>query len=150
MDDVQVIDIYKSKLTPIRIPEGFVLSPKGRFAKLQQRVWNWAVAKGLIVNHFITGEKVTRVAVRKSDLFDRLMDQYETIMLSMRDPEVVLMGPDTFRKMMRLSYEIPHDTPFGLTATGYVKRYRDQKAEIFNLPVRVIPHMEGCLILDRA
>lgn len=150
MNGRQVINLYRMERVPFRVQEGFDLQPRGRFAKLQQKLWDWCRKKGLIVHHYRDTEEVKRIVIDGCDLFDRIHEQYYSLMENMREPEMVLIGPQTLCEIANMpEMRDYNDGPFTMNAFGE-RRHTSGRREMFNLPVRVVPHMEGCLILDRA
>jgi hypothetical protein len=156
-DPVQTIEIYDFKEKHVRIPRGWELRVEGRFAKLATKLWDYFRKKGLIVQSYMNDVRIERVRVHGGELMDNIMSQYEGSLFRDHDPEMVIVGRDTFRKMMGIR-EL-HDYcggPLSFNAIG--ERYhagdpRDPTARptktMFNLPVRVVSNMEGMVILDR-
>jgi hypothetical protein len=159
MNPVQTIEIYDFKEKHIRIPRGWELRVEGRFAKLATKLWDYFRKKGLIVQSYMDDVRIERVRIDSRDLMDNIMRQYEGSLFRDHDPEMVIVGRDTFRKMMGLR-EL-HDYcggPLSFTATaerwdqrGDPRQYPGERPvkTMFNLPVRVVSNMEGMVIVDR-
>jgi hypothetical protein len=153
---VQTIEIYDFKEKHVRIPRGWELHVEGRLAKLATKLWDYCRKKGVIVQSYTTDTRVERVRVDSRDLMDNIMRQYEGSLFRDHDPEMVIIGRDTFRKMMGI-HEL-HDYcggPLSFTATAE-RLHGDPRdptvrpiKTMFNLPVRVISNMEGMVIVDR-
>jgi hypothetical protein len=155
-DPVQTVEIYDFKEKNIRVPRGFELHIEGRFAKLAKKLWNYLIKKGLLVQSYMDDTRVERVRIDGRDLFDNIMKQWEGSLYRDHDPELVIVGRDTFRKMM--SIRELHDYcggPLSFNAIGErchsTGRSGDRPTKtMFNLPVRVVTNMEGIVVVDRA
>jgi hypothetical protein len=157
----QVIEVYDFKEKHVRIPRGFELRVEGRFAKVANKLWNYLIKKGVIVQSYMTDTKVERVLIDERDLFENIMQQYEGSLYRDHNPEMVVVGRDTFRKMMNIRELQDYcGGPLSLTAVGERCSYpmgadhRDPTVRptktMFNLPVRVVTNMEGMVIVDKA
>jgi hypothetical protein len=158
MNPVQTIEIYDFKEKHIRVPSGWELRVRGRFAKLATKLWDYCRKKGWIVQSYDQTIKVQRVRIDGRDLMDRLMTHWEGTLFRNGDPEMVIVGRDTFRKMMGMQEMQDYcGGPLNFNAMG--ERYhrsgdpRDPTARptrtLFNLPVRVVTNMEGFAVVER-
>jgi hypothetical protein len=151
----QVIDLYGFETKTIRFPSGYELRVKGRFAKVASKLWKYLITKGILVQSFGETEKITRIHIDGRDLFDKIYEHYFNLLEASRDPEEVLIGPNTLRQIMNTpALQDYQGGPFRLNAIGERchagARPGDMpRKEMFNLPVRVVPQMEGILVLDR-
>lgn len=148
----QVIDLYGFKQKVTRFPSGYELRVKGRFAKLATKLWRYLIDKGVLVQSFGEQEKVTRIHLDGHDLFNKICEHYYNLLEACRDPEQVLIGSNTMRELMNLPQLRDYaGSPFEFTAYGertdIIRGGPVKRA--FNLPVRVVPQMEGVVILDR-
>lgn len=160
-DGKQMIEIYDYNEKHFRIPQGWELRVEGRFSKLATKFWNYCRKKGWIVQSFTTTSKVERVLIDGHDLMDRLMKHWEGALFRNGDPEMVVVGRDTFRKMMGMQELQDYcGGPLNFNAMG--ERYhcdgdprdfrdptRRPTRTLFNLPVRVVTNMEGFVVVER-
>lgn len=143
----QHITIYGQDRKSFLRQEGYTLRPSGRFAALQQKVWNWAISKGLLQPNMVEEEKCVRIAIDGADLFDRIYHQYTDVFYRIGQPKAVYMGPDTFDEIRsRRDLQDYNGGAFTVTAIGE-QRLRNGGRRLFDLPVTVLPYMEGCLIV---
>jgi hypothetical protein len=157
-EPVQTIEIYDFKEKHVRIPRGWELRVEGRFAKLATKLWDYFRKKGLIVQSYMDDVRIERVRIDGGDLMNRLMTHYEGSLFRDHDPEMVIVGRDTFRKMMGMQELQDYcGGPLTFNATG--ERFnrsgdpRDPTVRptrtLFNLPVRVVSNMEGFAVVER-
>lgn len=156
----QVIEVYDFVEKSFRIPRGFELRVEGRFAKLATKLWDYLIKKGFLVQSYETGTKVERVLIDERDLFENIMQQFDGSLYRDNNPEMVIVGRDTFRKMMNIRELQDYcGGPLSLNAVGERFDYpagcdpRDPtvrpRKTMFDLPVRVVTNMEGMVIVDK-
>lgn len=155
MNPVQELAVYRGKKTLLQIPHGYELRVKGRFAKLATKLWEYLITKGVLVQSYIPEEKIERVRIDGRDLFDKIDKQYRALLQDCSEPEMVIVGRDTFRQMMSMRELSEYmGGPLSFIAQGarneIVNRHGETRRTLFNLPVRVVSNMEGLVILDRA
>jgi hypothetical protein len=158
-DGKQVIEVYDFKEKHIRIPRGWELRVQGRFAKLATKLWDLCRKKGWIVQSYMNDTRMERILIDSRDLMDNIMQQYEGSLFRDHDPEMVIIGRDTFRKMMNIRELSDYcGGPLSLTATAERWNQRSDPRQypgerpvktMFNIPVRVVSNMEGMVIVDR-
>jgi hypothetical protein len=152
MNERQVIDLYDFNKITHKLPSGYELRVEGRFAGLAAKLWRFLIKKGLLVQSYRDVEKVTRVQLDGCDLFDKICKHYYSLLSACRDPQMVLIGPNTMAELMHLPQLREYSGgPFSFSAQGeridMVRGGRVKRA--FNLPVRVVSQMEGVVIVDR-
>lgn len=151
MRERQMVDLYDFKEVTFKVPSGYELRVTGRFGGIATKMWRFLIRKGLLVQSFRDDVKVTRVHLDGGDLFDKIYRHYYSLLAACRDPERVLIGPNTMAELMNLPQLRDYaGGPFQFTAHGErideVRGGRIRRA--FNLPVQVVPQMEGVVIVD--
>jgi hypothetical protein len=147
----QVVDLYTMERVTFQVPAGYELRHDGRFAGLKKKVWNFLIRKGILVQSFRDHEEVKRVHLDGHDLFNRICEHYYNLLDACRNPSQVLIGPNTMSELMNLPQLRDYSgSPFEFTAHGersdMIRGGPVRRA--FDLPVRVVPQMEGIVILD--
>jgi hypothetical protein len=101
--------------------------------------------------------RIERIRIDERNLMERLMQHYEGALFRNYDPEMVIIGRDTFRQMMGMQEMQDYcGGPLSFNAMGerYHRDPRDPDARptrtLFNLPVRVVTNMEGFAVVERA
>lgn len=138
MKDDNIVSMHYLRDKTVYVPtdaKRFV--PKGRFAFLQKWLWSWLVKMGALEDHMDQTVKVEKIEFRKKDFADRLLDAYGACFPN-KQPTHVYMGPAEFEELMFMNcnyIQLDFDVKIGY----------DRK--MFGLPVTVVPHMKGCLIV---
>lgn len=145
----QVITVCESRIKRVRLQEGYELRPTGRLASLQTKLWNWCKSRGIIAPHLVEHEKVIQIVIDEADLFDRIWKQYSGLMETFTNLKAVYMGKREFAELMqRRDLHDYNGGPFSVNSTGSFTSHTGHR-HLFNLPVHVLPHMQGILIVDR-
>jgi hypothetical protein len=154
-DRYTTIEVYDYHERRVSLPAGFELRVEGRFANLAKKLWSYLIKKGMIVQSFRDDVRVERVVVDNHKLADAIFDRYFNLLDASRDPEMVIVGRDTFRQMMNIRELQDHcGGPLSLGVTGEIKYATGRPGDppikrAFNLPVRVVNNMEGFVVLER-
>lgn len=154
-DRFTTIDVYDYEERRISLPAGYELRVEGRFAKAAKKLWSYLIKKGMIVQSFRDDVRVQRVLVDNHKLSQAIFERYFNLIEASRDPEMVIVGRDTFRQMMNMRELHDHcGGPLSLGITGEINYGSGRPGErpirrAFNLPLRVVNNMEGFVILER-
>lgn len=130
--------VYKEKPISVRFDCYYTFKPTGRFQWLQKIMFNFLRKKKAL--DFAVQDKieVERVIINTKDFARNLWEQYLSAKSYMK-PSMVYMGPDQFNELAYQDYNTRSKFSFEIKA-NYQKT-------VFNLPIVVIPHMEGVLIV---
>lgn len=134
--------LYKMEERTLRVQEGYKLNAHGRFAWLHRLAWRtlkrWGAVKPAMRDHV----EVLRLPIDNDSIFQRIAEARYDLMSRRRKPAEVLIGPNTLSELIGCPELRDYGSPFCFTATAGFDR------TIFNLPIRVVPQMEGVIVLD--
>lgn len=117
----------------------YEFKPSGRFAFFQKWLWKLLWKMDTIKPHWEDKVKVERIVISRKDLGERLWEAYHKCFPRGEKPSKIFMGPEEFQTLLAQPYD--YQCRFGFyVETGWNGR-------MFNLPVEVIPHMNGVLII---
>jgi hypothetical protein len=85
---------------------------------------------------------VLRFPMDNGSVFERIFESRRDLFMRHRKPSEVLIGPNTLAELINCPELRDYAAPIGFTAPAGFDR------TIFNLPIRVIPQMEGVVVLD--
>lgn len=141
MKRYQEIALYDREESILRIPNGYVLHPRGRFAKLQRWLWDKARRSGLLVQSFDDKVEYRRIAIEPHRILtDKVMAAIDTVYRFGHTPSEILMGPETLRELI--------NEPLLRNTDAFSVRLGDAHTnrELFGLTLHVLPWMEGMLV----
>lgn len=123
-------------------PVGFDLRPHGWLAWLHRALW-WALHRlGALSQKFEEKVDILRLPVSNDDVLCAIMEAREGLFQVNRRPSEVLIGPHTLAELINCPELRDWNSPFRIDATAGFER------TLFNLPIRVVPQMEGVVVLD--
>lgn len=136
------VTVCKMQERITRIHDGYELNAHGRFAWLHRFMWHKLKEWGAIGPAMRDHVEVLRLPVDNDSIFDRIFESYHDRFANYCQPTEVLIGPDTLSELISCPELRGYNSPFSFNAqAGFGKT-------IFNLPIRVVPQMEGVVVLD--
>lgn len=133
------IELYGFEEKRIRIRDGWIIRPRGRFAKLQKWLWDKLVRADAIVPNYADSYKVRRVLLDGDGIVERIFQAKCEVEFANRRPTEILIGPATLRELV--NDPAIRDTDM-FTFHGTIGHGRG----LYSLPVKVLPWMEGIAI----
>lgn len=138
MRDPNIVSMHYLRDKIIYVPtDAKVFAPEGRFAFLQKWLWSLLSKFGALQDHQDQKAIVEKIEFSKKEFADRLLDAYCDCFPNSK-PRHVYIGPVEFEELMFVN-------PNYIQLDFDVKMNYNQT--MFNLPVTVVPHMKGCLIV---
>jgi hypothetical protein len=130
---------YTTEKTKLVLTPAYEFRPVGRFIFLQKWLWQWLMKFGALKQHWDETVECKRVDIDRDDFGNRLWEAYSKC-FPYTKPKQVFMGPDEFEELARTS-QYENRVPFTFDIKmGY-------NGLLFDLPVTVVPHMNGVLIV---
>lgn len=155
----QVIELYTMKRKITKIPNGHKLNAHGRLARVHRFLWRTLERMGALAQAYDDHEKVIRIPFDADSAFEKIEEGYGNLMEFDRQPFEVLIGPRTLSELMHCRELRDYNYPFTMEAQTerWEQPHRSYPGDptsrpvrkIFNVPIRVVPQMEGVLVLDR-
>lgn len=134
--------LYHTEERHFRVQEGYKLNAHGRFARLHRWVWRMLKRHGVVVSAMKDCVEVIRLPIDNDSIFQRICEARHDLFSRNRRPSEVLIGPNSLAELINCPEIRNYGSPFSFDArVGFGKT-------IFNLPIRVLPQMEGVLVLD--
>lgn len=149
------IEVYKMSQTTLQIPSGQELNAHGRLAWLQRMLWHWLEKMGALNQAYRESVEVIRLPLTADEILDRIVEQYEGLFEVDRIPKEVLIGSSTLADLLSCDQlrHFPERFGFDADVEYTLDKRRDPTAprrrRIYNLPITVVPQMDGVLVLDR-
>lgn len=116
----------------------YVFVPKGRSSFLQQWLWKALTKLGAVKMYYEETIEYNRIDIDKGILSEKLLAAYYDCFPTNR-PSRVYMGPRELVELLDIRYDglqlITFDIEMGCKYT------------LYNLPVTIVPHMNGVLII---
>jgi len=138
MSDVKY---FKLSTIPAYREAGWSLTPHGWLAWLHRFLW-WVLGK-LNARGEVLEETFEIVRLPCGDsIYQALLEQREGLFEVYRKPKEILIGPGTLSEMMGEPALRDVMMPMSVNARAGWNR------EIYGLPIRIVPQMEGVIILD--
>jgi hypothetical protein len=134
------VTLYKMDTLTTLQPGGWEFCPHGRFAWLQRLFWKALLRMRAVESVTKEEGQVIRLPLSGDGIVERIFEAYEGLFKVHRQPEEVLIGPDTLSELLNAPEVRGFDSPFQFSgAMGFGRT-------MFNLPVSVIPQMEGVIV----
>jgi hypothetical protein len=136
------VQIYRTVEKTRFLHEGWELNPRGRLAWLQRLFWRALGKMGALspaMNEYV---EVLRFPMDNDSVFRCIFESQSDLFMRHRRPSEVLIGPNTLSELIACPELRDYPSPISFNAhCGFGKT-------IFNLPIRVVPQMEGVVVLD--
>jgi hypothetical protein len=139
------ITLYKMDALPVRIRDGWEFVPHGRLAWLQRILWRWLVKMRAVGVHMRDEVKIVRLPCDADTALGKIMEAREGLFRAYREPREVLIGPETLAELLNAPELRDWRSPFTIESRAAISDGHDG-ARMFNLPVHVVPTMEGVLV----
>jgi hypothetical protein len=136
------VQIYSMKEKTRLVHEGYSLRPHGRLAWLHRMLWRALEKLGALspaMNQYVD---VLRLPLDNDSIFERIFESRHDLFARHRRPAEVLIGPNTLAELINCPEVRDYPSPFIFTARAGFDR------TIFDLPIRVLPQMEGVVVVD--
>jgi hypothetical protein len=134
--------LYRAKEKARLVHEGYELYAHGRLAWLHRFLWRALDGVGALkpaMNEYVD---YLRLPIDNDSIFQRILEARQDLFHRYRRPTEVLIGPSTLSELIGCPELRDYHSAFSFDArAGFGKT-------IFNLPIRVIPQMEGVIVLD--
>jgi hypothetical protein len=136
------VQLYRMQQSTRLIHGGYELYAHGRFAWLHRMLWRTLQRLGALKPSMNEYVDVLRLPLDNDSIFERIFESRRDLFARRRRPTEVLIGPNTLSELINCPELRDYGSPFSFTAhAGYDRT-------IFDLPIRVVPQMEGVLVLD--
>lgn len=123
------------------VPNGWKLNAHGRLAWLHRLLWRWLEKMGAVAQSYDEVVKTVRLPC-SDDVFRAILEQRSGLFEVSRKPKEILIGPHTLDEL----YSCPEMRDMMMKATMTARAGYGR--EFYNLPIRVVPQMEGVIVLD--
>jgi hypothetical protein len=136
MSNIVTMSYLEETLTPFRT-DAYELKPNGRLAFFQKWMWKLLHKMDVLKPYWDTSVEIKRVLIDTKKFADDLIDAYGKCFPHSR-PKHVYMGPAEFERLAMDEWNggmFTFDIKLGYNGV------------LFNLPVTVVPHMNGVLII---
>jgi len=127
----------------MRVPDAYKFRPKGLLAPLQRLAWVFLQRTHALLQHAEEQAYYTRITFDGDEALKRIMRAYQELFLQNGErPSKVMIGAEELAEIMRDS-----------TIAGPLVQHFEFSAmagyggHVYGLPVEVIPHMRGVLVL---
>lgn len=141
-DNIITMSFYKETRVPV-LTNSFEFVPKGRFKFLQIWMWKLLLKMNALKPFWQDQNKVERVHINRMDFAKNLWEAYGRCFPYMdRKPKKVYMGPHEFTELAH-SHIDSNILRSAFTFDAEMK----YNGYVFNLPITIVPHMNGVLIL---
>ena len=121
--------------------KAFEFGPKGRWAWLQSLCWNFLRRQKCLHPHFDSKDLVQEVLIDQEKITEAIMQAMVECARAYYLPTKVYLGWDEFTKLCA-DVDFCRRHPFTLPSEKFQSGHR-----IFDLPIYVIPHMQGILVV---
>lgn len=139
MRNYVTMSFYNEKTTMLQTA-AYEFKPYGRFAFVQKMLWKLLLKMNVLKQYWDPQLNVKRVNINTKDFSKRLLEYYNRSFPDRVRPSKVYMGPKEFDRLAHLSYKDQYSIFTFNVEMGY-------NGKLFNLPITVIPHMNGVLIV---
>lgn len=130
---------YTREIPKYVLTSAYEFHPTSKFTFLQKWFWNWLIKLGALKQYWNEKISYVRIDIDQNDFANRLWEAYSKCFPYNTKPKQVFLGPDEFQELISQQYDNKLPFTFDITM-GY-------SGTLFNLPVTVIPHMKGVLIV---
>jgi hypothetical protein len=138
------VQIYRMKEKSRLVHEGWKLRAHGRLAWLHRLLWRTLGKLDALAPAMNEYVDVLRLPLDNEGVFERIFKSRQDLFMRRRRPTEVLIGPSTLAELINCPELRDYSSPFAFSARAGFDR------TIFDLPIRVIPQMEGVIVLDEA
>lgn len=136
------VQIYRMQQSTRLIHEGYELYAHGRLAWLSRWLWRALQRLGALKPAMNEYADVLRLPLDNDSIFERIFKSRRDLFAHNRRPVEVLIGPGTLSELINCPELRDYSSPFSFSAQAGFDR------KIFDLPIRVVPQMEGVVVLD--
>lgn len=138
---------YNQTTEPV-LTDAYVFKPVGRLKQIQRGLW-WALRKfGSLELYWSKQSKYKRINFSSKTFADNLTNAYSKCFSNRERPSRVFIGPGEFEQLAYQPFHGLSMSTFDIPlSTGYTDALGQSRSKIFNLPVTVVPHMNGVLII---
>ena len=136
------VQTFKLDARSTFIPNGWGLRAHGRLAWLHRALWRILTKLGALSQSMEERVEVLRLPVDNDNIFQRILEAHEGAFANYARPTKVLIGPATMADLLNCPELRNWNSPFSFDAKAGFNR------TIFNLPIYVVPQMEGVIVLD--
>lgn len=134
------ITLYQMDTQIMSVRDGYEFRPRGRLAWLQRLCW-WALVKMRAVGPHYTDEvKVIRLPLDGDGIVERIFQAYRGLHSIREKPSEILVGPETLSEILNSPEVRDYMGPFSFSGRAGFDN------TLFNLPVHVLPQMEGVVV----
>jgi hypothetical protein len=139
------IALYKMDTRTIRIPDGWEFRPHGRLAWLQRLFWRWLVKMNAVGVHMTNEVQTIRLPCDADTVLGKIIEARQGLFRAYREPREVLIGPETLAELLNTPELRDWYSPFTIDSQAAIGDGSGRQ-RMFNLPVHVVPTMEGVLV----
>lgn len=139
------IALYKMDTRTISVRDGWEFVPHGRMAWLQRLLWRSLVKMRAVGVHMADEVQTIRLPCDADTVLGRIMEARQGLFRAYREPSEVLVGPETLAELLNAPELRDLRSPFTIDSQATIGT-RDGGRRIFDLPVHVVPTMEGVLV----
>jgi len=139
-DNYVTMSFFKTHNHPV-LTEAYEFNPTGKWIGLQKWLWKLLGKMGALKQFWDNEQTTTRIEFNGDDFGKYLMQSYSNCFPN-TEPKHVYIGPREFDGLM---YDREVAQKIGMAFSFQTKMGYNHK--MFNLPVTVVPHMNGVLII---
>lgn len=119
----------------------WVVEPTGKWKWFQKKAWQFLNSRGAVKPYHEQMVSYTRVDLNPDKILETVMRAREHLFNIGKRPTQVLIGAEDVSQLMSDPSIMQMSSPVTLSGeAGYGR-------EIYGLPLTIIPHMKGCLVL---
>jgi hypothetical protein len=139
------IALYKMDTLTTAVRDGWSFTPHGRLAWLQRFLWRRLVKMGAVGVNLRDEVKIVRLPCDADTVLGKIIEAREGLFRAYREPKEVLIGPETLAELLNTPELRDWQSPFTIESRAAIGD-RSGGKRMFNLPVHVVPTMEGVLV----
>lgn len=127
------------------IKDAYIFKPTGKLQWLQQKLYTWLMKRGSLQHWQPSYAVYKKIVIDHDKVSKKLIAAYRGIFdYYGRDAKRVYMGFEDYESLMGESMEDLRHVGFDFNMRY---NYNDREMTVMNLPVHVVPHMKGVLIV---
>ncbi len=129
------------KHTSVLRPDGWKVEPTGKWQWLQRKCWNFLNRCGAVKPYRESVYTSKRVDINADNIFEAVCNSKHRLLRDGHKPNHVFIGREDAAKML----SDPNYMNVGKLVTTNARAGYGH--EIYNLPVTIVPHMNGVLVI---
>lgn len=139
------VTLYKMDELRTLVRDGWKFRPHGRLAWFQRVLWRLLVKMRAVGPHMKEEFQVIRLPCDADGVLAKIMEARVGLFRVHREPSEVLIGPETLSELLNAPELRDWTSPFTIDAKAAYGGSNGGR-RVFNLPVHVVPTMEGVIV----